>query len=217
MALRTDRQSQHDILVELKKEPCAGRSPIAVEVADGIATLSGVVASVAEKTAAEGAARRISGIRGIANEIDVASPALHDDTELARRIAETLESNVAVPAGRIRVEVERGVVTLTGRVDWRFQVEALHKAAQAVPGTIGIVTSLEVHHPVCADDVRDGIEAAYRRLAELDAKAVKIETDGSKVVLSGRVRSRHERQIADRAAWASPGVTDVQNDILVRS
>lgn len=217
MALRTDRQSQHDIMAELKKEPSAATSPIVVEVADGIATLSGVVSCVAEKAQAEDAARRISGIRGIANEIDVGSATGHEDAKLARRVAATLEANVPVPAGRIRVEVEHGVVTLIGRVDWKFQAEALRKASEAVPGTSGIVTKLEVQNPVCADDVRDGIEAAYSRLAELDAKTLKIETDGSKVTLSGRVRSRHERQIADRAAWASPGVTDVQNDILVRS
>ena len=216
--MRTDRELLHDIVAELRWEPSGVHDHIHVAVSNGVVTLSGIASNYAEKVGAEKVARRISGVRAIADEIEVgkASGHIHDDPGIASRVASILEWNVSIPAGRIWIEVEKGVVTLTGRVDWRFQVEAARKAIAGVAGVIGIANLLEVHNPVCVEDVRDGIEAAYRRLADVDTKAVRVETDGSKVVLAGSVCSHHERQVAERAAWASPGVTEVQNDIVVR-
>ncbi|WP_454887572.1 BON domain-containing protein [Sphingomonas oryzagri] len=216
--MRSDRALQHDILAELRWEPSVSHDHIHVAVSDGVVTLSGVAANYCEKIGAEKVARRISGVRAIADEIEVSHAAgnTHDDAGIAKRVASILEWNVSVPAGRIRVEVEKGVVTLTGRVDWRFQADAARKAIAGVAGITGIANLLEVHNPVCAEDVRDGIEAAYRRLADLDTQSIRVDTDGSKVVLAGAVGSHHEREVAERAAWAAPGVTAVQNDIIIR-
>ncbi|WP_454884203.1 BON domain-containing protein [Sphingomonas oryzagri] len=215
--MQTDAQLQHDILAELRWEPSVTHDHIHVAVTDGIVTLSGVAANYAEKIAAEKVARRVSGVRAIADEIDVgaASADDHDDTGVARRVASVLEWHVSVPAGRIRIKVEKGIVTLTGRVDWKFQSEAARKAIAGIAGVTGIANLLEVHNPVCAQDIRDGIEAAYKRLASLDKDAIVVDIDGSKVILTGRVYSYHERDVAERAAWASPGVTEVRNDIVV--
>ena len=215
--MRTDRELQHDIVAELRWEPSVAHDHIHVAVSDGVVTLFGIVSNYSEKIAAEKVARRVSGVRAIADEIEVgrASGNYHDDTGIASRVASILEWNVSVPAGRIRIEVEKGVVTLTGRVDWKFQSDAARKAITGVDGVTGIANLLEIHNPVCPDDIRDGIAAAYRRLAALDTDAVSIKTDGSAVILSGQVRSHHERDVAERAAWASPGVTAIRNDIVV--
>ncbi|WBO20686.1 BON domain-containing protein [Sphingomonas abietis] len=215
--MRTDRELLHDIAAELRWEPSVTHDHIHATVSDGVVTLSGIASSFAEKVAAEKVARRISGVRAIADEIGVGRVAGddHDDTGIASKVASILEWNVSVPAGRIRIEVEKGVVTLTGRVDWKFQSEAARKAVSGLSGVTGIANLLEIHNPVCPGDIRDGIAAAYQRLAALDTEAVSIDTDGSAVVLRGRVGSHYERDVAERAAWASPGVTEVRNDIVV--
>lgn len=215
--MRTDRELLLDIAAELRWEPSVTHDHIHVAVSDGVVTLSGTASSFSEKVAAEKVARRVSGVRAIADEIEVGHVAGgdHDDNGIAAKVASILEWNVSVPAGRIRIEVEKGVVTLTGRVDWKFQSDAARRAISGLDGVMGIANLLEIHNPVCPDDIRDGIAAAYQRLAVLDTDAVSIDTDGSAVVLSGRVRSHHERDVAERAAWASPGVTGVRNDIVV--
>ncbi|WP_454883296.1 BON domain-containing protein [Sphingomonas oryzagri] len=217
--MTTDSQLQHDVLAELQWDPAVDHTHIGVTVSDGIVTLSGFAISYMEKVAAEKVARRVAGVRGIAEEIKVRFPADRKtgDAEIAKRIAAIFDWNVSIPKSRIRIQVEHGAVTLTGRVDWRYQSEAARKAISGVHGITGVANLIEVHNPVNEQDVRDGIETAFRRLADLDIASVTVRTEGSKVILGGKVKGLHEREVAERAAWSSPGVTSVEDEIRIVS
>lgn len=213
----TDSQLQHDIIAELTWDPAVDNTHIGVAVSNGVVTLSGIVATYTEKIAAQKVAGRVAGVRGIAEDIMVRVPAdaKTDDAEIAERVAAIFDWNAAIPKGRIKIQVEQGAVTLSGRVDWRYQSDAARKAISGVYGITDVYNLIEVHNPVNEQDVRDGIEAAFRRLADLDIASVTVRTDGSKVILGGSVKGLHERSVAARAAWSSPGVTAVEDGIQI--
>ena len=215
--MRDDHQLQQDVLAELHWDPRIDAARVGVIVSDGVVTLSGEVKSFAEKIAAEKAARRIAGVRALVEDLIVRLPASkrRDDGALAKQIVDTLDHHVELSGTSIEVRVEAGAVTLSGSVSWRFQRDMAAKSITHVHGIRSIINMIEIHNPVNVLDVRDGIEAAFRRMADLDTRAVEARVDGSKVVLSGSVRSLHEANVARQAAWASPGVTDVEDRIQV--
>lgn len=215
--MKTDSQLQHDVMSELEWEPSVDHADIGVSVEKGVVTLNGYVPSYASKQAAERSARRVAGVRAIAQEIKVR----HDsdpktaDHEIAKRILDVFAWSVLVPDDKITVKVEHGWVTLTGSVDWHFQADEAEKAASKISGVIGIINQVEIHRRPTSSDIRRRIENAFERQADLDAAGVTIALDGSKVKLGGRVKAWHERQVAERAAWAAPGVTEVEDHIVV--
>jgi len=212
-----DERVRHDVIEELEWEPrlCAGK--IGVAVCDGVVTLSGHVASYAEKTAAEHAARRVRGVRAIAQEIEVHPPSEKktEDDEIAKRALKILNWDVAVPDERIAIKVEHGVITLTGEVEWQFQKDETEADLRRLSGVKGVINAIAVKPRADASDVREKIEKAFSRSAELEAARITVHADGGKVVLSGRVNTWIERDIAERAAWSAPGVTQVQDEIVV--
>ncbi|HEX7752474.1 MAG TPA: BON domain-containing protein [Novosphingobium sp.] len=215
--MKTDSQLQHDVMSELEWEPSVDHADIGVSVEKGVVTLNGYVPSYASKQAAERSARRVAGVKAIAQEIKVR----HDsdpktaDHEIAKRILDVFAWSVLVPDDKITVKVEHGWVTLTGSVDWHFQADEAEKAASKISGVIGIINQVEIHRRPTSSDIRRRIENAFERQADLDAAGVTIALDGSKVKLGGRVKAWHERQVAERAAWAAPGVTEVEDHIVV--
>ena len=215
--MKTDSQLQHDVMSELEWEPSVDHADIGVSVEKGVVTLNGYVPSYASKQAAERSARRVAGVKAIAQEIKVR----HDsdpktaDHEIAKRILDVFAWSVLVPDDKIAVKVEHGWVTLTGSVDWHFQADEAEKAASKISGVIGIINQVEIHRRPTSSDIRRRIENAFERQADLDAAGVTIALDGSKVKLGGRVKAWHERQVAERAAWAAPGVTEVEDHIVV--
>lgn len=215
--MKSDSQLQHDVMAELEWDPIIDHADIGVSVVDGVVSLNGFVKSYAEKQAAERAAKRISGVHAIAEEIKVrhAADRKNADHEIAKRILDVLDWNALVPDDRISVKVENGWVTLTGTVDWHYQAEEARKAAGKISGVVGIMNYIAVHHRPTASDVRHRIEAAFKRQADLDAASVTIALDGNKVMLGGRVKAWHERQAAERAAWGAPGVTQVEDRIAI--
>ena len=215
--MKTDSQLQHDVMAELEWEPSIHHEEIGVAVTDGVVTLSGYVHSYLEKLAAEEAARRVGGVKAIAEEIKVRYPsdAKTADAEIARRILDIFAWDVSIPAARIAVKVEHGWVTLTGTVDWFFQKDAARRVAGKIHGVTGVSNLIELHAVPTASDVRERIEAAFKRSADLDAASVTVLTDGGKVTLGGRVMAWSERATAERAAWAAPGVTSVDDNIMV--
>jgi osmotically-inducible protein OsmY len=214
---KTDAQLQHDVMAELEWEPRVDHADIGVAVTDGVVTLSGYVTSYPQKQAAERAARNVVGVRAIAEEIKVrfASDPKTADHEIAKRILDVFGWNVLVPDATIQVKVEHGWVTLTGHAEWAYQREEARKAAGRISGVKGVTNMIAINQMPVASDVKQRIMDAFRRQAALMPADVSVATDGGKVRLSGKVKYWSERGIAERAAWAAPGVTAVEDNIVV--
>lgn len=215
--MRTDGQLQRDVIAELEWEPSIDHADIGVSVVDGVVTLNGYVKSYAEKLAAERAVRHIAGVHAIAEELKVrfASDPKTADHEIAKRIVDMLHWSALVPGVQIKVKVEHGWVTLTGDVDWHYQTVEARKIAAGITGVTGVSSNLAVARHATDTDVRQRIETAFERQANLDATAVTIALDGGTVTLGGKVRAPYERWAAEQAAWSAPGVTEVVDHIAV--
>ena len=215
--MKTDNALQRDVLAELQWDPRVDHSHIGVAAKDGVVTLSGIVPSYAEKVAAEKAAQRVQGVKAIAEEIEVrfAFDPKSSDSEIGQRILAIFNWDVTIPHDRLKVKVEHGFVTITGNVEWNFQKKAAFKAASRVGGVKGVVNLIELAAKPTPDDVRDRILSAFQRTSLLDANSIDISVLGGTMKLGGRVRGWNERKIAEQAAWSAPGVTRVEDDILL--
>lgn len=217
MIKRTDGQLQMDVLNELKWEPGVRHAKIGVSVDNGVVTLSGLVPTYSEKVIAEQTARRVKGVRAVAEDLEVRldyQPKT-SDAEIAKRVADVLEWNSLIPNDKISVTVEDRVVRLMGNVDWKYQKDLAFKDASKITGVIRVDNWIEVSPTAQKEVIRDRIEDAFERQADLDAEKVQVMTEGHKVILSGKVGSWNQRSIAERAAWAAPGVTQVEDNLVV--
>lgn len=188
---------------------------IAVAVHDGVVTLTGRVPSYVQKVAAGKAALRTRGVTAVANDILVTIGARTDDSALAERAAHVLSLNGSLPAGSIHVQVTGGVVTLTGVVPWNFQRDAARKSVSALAGIKDVVNNITLEHRASSVETKAHIRSAFQRLANLDANKIDVTVDGTTVTLSGTVSSNSEKWSAANAAWHSPNVFSVVNDIHV--
>jgi osmotically-inducible protein OsmY len=213
---RSDNSLLDDVVLELKWDPkISSASDISVAVKDGVVTLSGFVPSFWEKDAAEKAVKRVYGVRGIANDIEVKLFWQRTDPEIARDAVHELERHVSIPADRIKVTVKDGWVRLEGTVDWEYQKSLAQSAMKKLKGVSGVTNKIQVTPKASSAEVKSKIEEALRRSAELDARRITVEIEGSTVKLYGSVSSWAERDEAERAAWSTPGTTMVENHILV--
>lgn len=215
--MKTDSQLQLDVLDELKWDPSVHHEAIGVAVNNGVVMLSGNVKSYAEKLNAEKAARRVKGVKAIAEELTVRydfQPKT-GDIEIARRISDVIAWNPLVPHDRIEVTVEKGVAKLGGKVDWNYQKDLAFKAASRISGVAGIQNMIQVMPAISPSVVRERIEEAFERQADLEADKITVRAEGHKVILGGKVSSWNERSIAERAAWSAPGVAQLQDNITV--
>jgi osmotically-inducible protein OsmY len=217
ISTRTDEQIQTDVLEELKWDTRVRPNEIGVAVKDGIVTLTGWVDSYLKKMAAEEAAHRVPGVKAVANDIEVRLPGFAErtDTDLAAAVLNALRWDAAIPTGKVDVTVSQGWVTLKGEVDYAFQKRDAERAVRRLSGVKGVSNLIVVKPQVFPSDLKQQIERALVRNAETDARNITIEVEGSKIILRGTVRSYAEKQAAEDTAWSAPGVTEVENRIVI--
>ena len=204
---------------ELDREPGLDASQIGVAASSGVVRLSGHVESYPEKHQAVRAAARVRGVQAVVIDLDVRLPGTNfrTDEEIAQAAANAIQSNALLPKGGIKVRVEKGRVTLEGAVEWQHQRAAADRCVRYLAGVRDLNNHIVVHPEVRRDVGRGDIETALLRNAELDSKGIRVETRGGRVILWGCVQSWAERAEAERAAWGSPGVCHVDDNIRVEA
>jgi osmotically-inducible protein OsmY len=211
-----DKTLRQLVVDELDFEPKIDAAHIGVAVDHGVVTLTGHVSNYAEKIAAEEAVRRVKGVKAIAEEIEIRFPSSFpgtSDDEIAKQAVAMLGWHTSLPKDRIQVKVQQGWITLSGEVDWYYQKEAAAETVRRLNGVRGVNNLVIIKSRVLPSDVRQRIEQALKRNAEVEANSISVTVADGNVILEGKVKAWHERQIAEQAAWAVPGVRAVQDKL----
>lgn len=215
--MRSDSEIESDVREELKWDPDLNAEDIAITVKDGVVTLAGFTKRYSDRLEAESAAKRVAGVHAVANDIEVRLPSIDQrpDPDIARDAIANLKAQLPLSHDSIKVIVKDGWLTLEGTVEWQYQKTIAENAARHVRGVKGVTNIISVKPKVEPADIKRKILDAFKRNAEVDANRITIETHGSEVILKGTVRSWIERQEAERVAWSAPGITFVDDRIVV--
>jgi osmotically-inducible protein OsmY len=215
---KTDAELKNYILAELKYEPSVKATDIGVLVNEGTVTLNGFVTSYWEKWAAVAAAKRVAGVKAIADDIEVrlTSSTHHSDGDIAAAAASQIEWATTIPEETVKITVREGFVTLDGTVEWWYQKDAAERAVQTLFGVKGVSNLIEIKPKLTASAIKTDISSAFERNALCDSDKINVEVSDSEVTLSGEVDTHAERDEAARVAWRAPGVSSVDNQINVK-
>jgi osmotically-inducible protein OsmY len=215
--MRSDSEIERDVKEELQWDPDLDAIDIAVSVKQGVVALTGFVKSFSDKYEAETAVKRVAGVVGVANDLEVRMPSIDErpDPDIARDAVAAIKSQLPISSEHLKVIVKNGWVTLEGHAEWQYQKSTAESAVRRIKGVRGVINDIMLKPQVEPADIQRKIQAAMKRLAEVDANRVSVEANGSEVILKGTVGSWVEREEAERAAWAAPGVTKVEDRIVV--
>jgi osmotically-inducible protein OsmY len=215
--MRSDPEIRDDVEAELRYDPDMAKADIAVSVKDGVVTLAGFARSYFQKWEAERAAKRVKGVRAVANDLEVRLPSMDSrpDPEIAREAVQALGTALPYSGEKFTVTVKDGWVTLEGEAEWQYQREQAEAAVRRIRGIKGITNLIQLQAKAPVATVKRMIEDALKRSAEIDAQNIAVEAEGDTVILKGKVRSWAERQEAERAAWRAPGVRKVEDQITI--
>lgn len=215
--MKTDIDIQQDVTAQLRWEPMLNAAEIGVAVKNGVVTLSGMVDTYSKKVAAERAAKRVSGVKALAEDIQVGVTltAHKTDAEIAAAVVSALKWHTTVPDDLLKIKVENGIVTLEGEVPWNYQRDAAETAVEGLLGVVNVQNYIKLKPVVAVSNVESKIASAFQRSASLDASRIKIEVNNNHITLKGKVRSFAESEDALNAAWAVPGVISVANKLEI--
>lgn len=215
--MKTDFEIQQDVIAELQWEPALEANQVGVSVNNGVVVLSGIVDNYYKKVLAEKTTKKVNGVRAVAEEIEVRllASGVRTDVDIAQAVLHTLKWNSSIDEEKINVKVEKGFVTLEGEADWNFQKVSAQKAVENLLGILGLVNNIKVKNKIVNKDIKQKIAHAFIRNATIDADAIEVEVIEDVIILSGNVRSWAEKRDAERIAWASPGITEVDNRIEI--
>ncbi len=214
---KTDVELKKDVFAELQWEPSVNVANVGVLVQDGTVTLNGYVDTYGEKWDAVQAAKRVAGVTALADDIKVRVPGSlqRTDGDIAEAAAEHIKWSTTIPTGAVQVTVRDGWITLEGKVEWWYQKNAAEEAVRYLAGVKGVTNLITLTPKPGSTEVATAIRSAFERDAVLDAKKIQVETSGNTVILRGKVRNHAEKDEAERAAWAAPGVWSVENKLKV--
>ena len=214
----SDSILKQDIIDELDFEPSIDAAHIGVAVDSGVVTLTGHVPTYAQKLKVEDVVRDLKGVKAIAQEMEVRPFGTHRtaDDEIAKRAVHTIAWNTSIPDGAVQIRVQDGWVKLTGKVEWQYQKTAAEDAMRHLAGVIGVTSQIEIKPRPSTHDIKQRIESALKRNAEIEAQEIKVDVlDNGAVRLEGRVHAWSERRAAERAAWSAAGVKTVEDRITI--
>jgi osmotically-inducible protein OsmY len=215
--MKSDSEIERDVKEELSWNPDLNADDIAISVKKGVVTLAGFTRSYTDKFEAEAAAKRVAGVVAVANDIEVRIPSVDErpDPEIARDAVAAVKSQLPISSEKIKIIVKNGWITLEGQVEWQYQRSTAENAVRRIKGVKGVSNMIQLKPHAQPSEIKKKIQDAFRRNAEVDSNRIIVEADGSVVTLKGTVRSWIEREEAERAAWAAPGVTSVVDQIVV--
>lgn len=214
----SDSILKQDIIDELDFEPSIDAADIGVAVDGGVVTLTGHVPTYAQKVKVEDVVRNVKGVKAIAQEMEVRPFGTHKtaDDEIAKRAVNTIAWHTSIPGGAVQISVQSGWIKLTGKVEWQYQKTAAEDAMRHLAGVIGVTNQIEIKPRPSTHDIKQRIENALKRNAELEAQEIKVNVLGNGAVrLEGRVHAWSERRAAERAAWSAAGVRTVEDRITI--
>jgi osmotically-inducible protein OsmY len=214
---KSDAELKKDVLAEFEYEPSVNVADIGVLVKDGTVTLNGYASTYGEKWDAVRVAKRVAGVKAIADDIEVklSDSQRRTDGDIAAAAANQIKWSTTIPTGTVEITVRDGWITLEGEVEWWYQRSAAENVVFRLAGVKGVTNLITIKPKVAPVEIQSAIKSAFERNALLEANKIQVETSGSKVTLRGKVRTHAEKDEAERAAWAAPGVSCVDNHLKV--